>query len=79
MMENKSLGIDVEIIKNIYQQYGYQIEFYLLGYDRLIKEFNQGKYDFASPAAFSFPKMVFTLKSTYLLRMSSSQPKKIKS
>ena len=45
-------GIDVEIIRHIFKKLGYKTEFHLLGYSRLIKEFNEGKYDVASPAAF---------------------------
>ncbi|WP_318970256.1 substrate-binding periplasmic protein [Arsukibacterium sp.] len=45
-------GIDVEIIRHILTTLGYQPEFHLLAYNRLIKEFNEGKYDVASPAAF---------------------------
>jgi polar amino acid transport system substrate-binding protein len=45
-------GIDVEIIRHIFSELGYDTEFHLLGYNRLIKEFNEGKYDVASPAAF---------------------------
>ncbi|MDX1536873.1 substrate-binding periplasmic protein [Arsukibacterium sp.] len=45
-------GIDVEIIRHIFSGMGYNTEFHLLGYNRLIKEFNEGKYDVASPAAF---------------------------
>ncbi|KKO45459.1 polar amino acid ABC transporter [Arsukibacterium ikkense] len=45
-------GIDVEIIRHIFNSLGYKTEFHLLGYNRLIKEFNEGKYDVASPAAF---------------------------
>ncbi|WP_019676554.1 substrate-binding periplasmic protein [Arsukibacterium perlucidum] len=46
-------GIDVEIIRHILTSLGYETEFHLLGYSRLIKEFNEGKYDVASPAAFA--------------------------
>ncbi|WP_034474103.1 transporter substrate-binding domain-containing protein [Aestuariibacter salexigens] len=46
------VGIDVDIIKQVLNGLGYQPEFYLLTYQRLIKDFNQGKYDIASPAAF---------------------------
>ncbi|WP_333609271.1 substrate-binding periplasmic protein [Arsukibacterium sp.] len=46
-------GIDVEIIRHIFKEMGYHTEFHLLGYSRLIKEFNEGKYDVASPAAFA--------------------------
>ncbi|SNY52422.1 amino acid ABC transporter substrate-binding protein, PAAT family [Arsukibacterium tuosuense] len=46
-------GIDVEIIRHILSSLGYESEFHLLGYSRLIKEFNEGKYDVASPAAFT--------------------------
>lgn len=45
-------GIDVEIIRQIFNEMGYDTEFHLLGYNRLIKEFNEGRYDIASPAAF---------------------------
>ena len=45
-------GIDVEILRHVFQQMGYATEFYLLGYSRLIKDFNEGKFDVASPAAF---------------------------
>ncbi|WP_448566228.1 substrate-binding periplasmic protein [Thalassotalea ganghwensis] len=58
----KVTGIDVEVIKQALSPYGYQLEFYLLGYERLIKEFNQGKFDFASPAAFEAPNGFFTDK-----------------
>ncbi|HAW91444.1 MULTISPECIES: substrate-binding periplasmic protein [unclassified Arsukibacterium] len=45
-------GIDVEIIRHILTNMGYDSEFHLLAYNRLIKEFNEGKFDVASPAAF---------------------------
>ncbi|MCF4010842.1 substrate-binding periplasmic protein [Rheinheimera sp. UJ63] len=45
-------GIDVEILRHVFQQMGYATEFHLLGYSRLIKDFNEGKFDVASPAAF---------------------------
>ncbi|MAD75474.1 MAG: polar amino acid ABC transporter [Rheinheimera sp.] len=45
-------GIDVEIIRQILTKMGYSSEFHLLAYNRLIKEFNEGKFDVASPAAF---------------------------
>ena len=45
-------GIDVEVIRTIFDRLGYKVEFHLLGYSRLIKEFNEGGFDFASPAAF---------------------------
>ncbi|WP_416307869.1 substrate-binding periplasmic protein [Neptunicella sp. SCSIO 80796] len=57
-------GIDVEIIRHIFTQLGYQPEFHLLAYNRLIKEFNEGKFDIASPAAFSSETGYFT--SAYL-------------
>lgn len=53
-------GIDVEIIRQIFQTLGYQTEFHLLGYNRLIKEFNDGKFDVASPAAFASDSGHFT-------------------
>ncbi|WJG08156.1 transporter substrate-binding domain-containing protein [Aliiglaciecola sp. LCG003] len=52
--KNKGVtGIDVEIIRRIFAKHGFTTEFHLLAYSRLIKEFNQGKFDFASPAAFA--------------------------
>jgi ABC-type amino acid transport substrate-binding protein len=45
-------GIDVEIIRHVFTNMGYKTEFQLLAYNRLIKEFNAGKFDVASPAAF---------------------------
>ncbi|MBV2130828.1 transporter substrate-binding domain-containing protein [Rheinheimera sp. SM2107] len=57
-------GIDVEIIRHIFSTMGYNTEFQLLGYNRLIKEFNEGKYDVASPAA--FPPEHGHLTQTYL-------------
>lgn len=52
--QNKGVtGIDVELIRYIFNQHGYTTEFHLLAYNRLIKEFNEGKFDIASPAAFS--------------------------
>lgn len=55
-------GIDVEIIRTIFKRLGYKIEFHLLAYNRLIKEFNEGEFDFASPAAFHSDIGVLTQK-----------------
>ncbi|MGO4892607.1 substrate-binding periplasmic protein [Flavobacterium sp. W21_SRS_FM6] len=57
-------GIDVEIIRQVTHKMGYEAEFHLLAYNRLIKEFNEGKYDIASPAAFNTDRGYTT--STYL-------------
>ncbi|WP_213999601.1 transporter substrate-binding domain-containing protein [Arsukibacterium sp.] len=57
-------GIDVEIIRHILTKLGYKTEFHLLGYNRLIKEFNEGRFDLASPAA--FPAENGYLTATYL-------------
>ena len=46
-------GIDVEIIRHVFNKHGYDTEFHLLAYNRLIKDFNDGKFDIASPAAFA--------------------------
>tara|TARA_R110002126_G_scaffold63511_3_gene162673 strand:- start:764 stop:1468 length:705 start_codon:yes stop_codon:yes gene_type:complete len=54
--EHGVTGIDVEIIRHIFTKLGYKTEFHLLGYNRLIKEFNEGKFDVASPAAFPADK-----------------------
>lgn len=52
--ENKGIiGIDVDIIKRVFNNLGYNTEFHLMGYSRLIKEFKEGKFDVASPAAFT--------------------------
>ena len=50
--ERGVVGIDVDIINSISQRLGYQAEFHLLVYNRLIEDFRNGKYDIASPAAF---------------------------
>jgi len=55
-------GIDVEIIRTVFKRLGYEIEFHLLAYNRLIKEFNEGEFDFASPAAFQSEFGFFTQK-----------------
>jgi polar amino acid transport system substrate-binding protein len=57
-------GIDVEIIRHIFTKHGYNTEFHLLAYKRLIKEFNEGKFDIASPAA--FPSEIGYLTTNYL-------------
>lgn len=58
------VGIDVDIIRSVLNQMGYDAEFHLLGYHRVIKEFNDGKFDIASPAA--FPSDLGYRTSTYL-------------
>jgi polar amino acid transport system substrate-binding protein len=55
-------GIDVEIIRAVFKRLGYDVEFHLLAYKRLIKEFNDGKFDFASPVAFNSDIGVLTQK-----------------
>lgn len=55
-------GIDVEIIRTVFKRLGYKVEFHLLAYNRLIKEFNDGGFDFASPAAFHSDIGVLTQK-----------------
>jgi len=55
-------GIDVEIIRTVFKRLGYEVEFHLLAYNRLIKEFNDGIFDFASPAAFHSDIGVLTQK-----------------
>lgn len=63
--EDKGIvGIDVDIIKHIFNNLGYNTEFHLMGYSRLIKEFKEGKFDVASPAAFSAENAFLT--DTYL-------------
>ncbi|WP_286270690.1 substrate-binding periplasmic protein [Thalassotalea hakodatensis] len=57
-------GIDVKIIDRVFTELGYQTEFHLLAYNRLMGQFNHGKYDMASPAAFTFKSG--TLTDTYL-------------
>ncbi|MDO6427709.1 transporter substrate-binding domain-containing protein [Thalassotalea sp. 1_MG-2023] len=57
-------GIDVEIIERIMTDLGFQTEFHLLAYNRLMEQFNHGKYDMASPAAFKFKNG--TLSEEYL-------------
>ncbi len=54
-------GIDVEIIRRALTRMNYQAEFYVLTYKRLIKDFNDGKYDIASPAAFDAKNGYFRL------------------
>ncbi len=46
------VGIDVDIIRHITSELGYDAEFHLLAYNRLIADYRAGKYDIASPAAF---------------------------
>ncbi|NMH58687.1 substrate-binding periplasmic protein [Alteromonas ponticola] len=46
-------GIDVEAIRAVFTELGYTTQFAVLPYNRLIKEFNEQKFDFASPAAFA--------------------------
>lgn len=53
--ERGVVGIDVDIISTVAQRLGYQPEFHLLVYNRLIEDFRNGKYDIASPAAFDSP------------------------
>ncbi|MCW8092003.1 substrate-binding periplasmic protein [Alteromonas sp. ASW11-130] len=48
----KATGIDVETIRAVFNELGYTTHFWILPYNRLIKEFNDEKFDFASPAAF---------------------------
>lgn len=55
-------GIDVEIIRTVFKRLGYEVDFHLLAYNRLIKEFNDGVFDFASPAAFHSNIGVLTQK-----------------
>lgn len=50
--ESGVVGIDVDIIQHIATELGYDVEFHLLAYNRLIADFKAGKYDIASPAAF---------------------------
>ncbi|MBD3584994.1 amino acid ABC transporter substrate-binding protein [Salinimonas sp. HHU 13199] len=50
--ERGVVGIDVDIISSISERLGYQPDFHLLVYNRLIEDFRNGKYDIASPAAF---------------------------
>jgi len=57
-------GIDVEIIRTVFNRLGYDVEFHLLAYNRLIKKFNDGQFDFASPAAFQ--SEIGTLTQKYL-------------
>ncbi len=47
------IGIDVDIISRVVERLGYKSEFHLLVYNRLIEDFRNGKFDIASPAAFS--------------------------
>ncbi|WP_414828761.1 substrate-binding periplasmic protein [Alteromonas sp. H39] len=51
--EQGVVGIDVDILKHAFNELGYETEFHLLAYNRLIKDFRDGKYDVASPAAFT--------------------------
>ncbi|WP_448211260.1 substrate-binding periplasmic protein [Colwellia sp. MEBiC06753] len=55
-------GIDVETIRAVFGQLGYQTNFQLLGYNRLIHEFNAGKFDMVSPAAFQSDTATYTQK-----------------
>ncbi|MEW9798284.1 substrate-binding periplasmic protein [Alteromonas sp. CYL-A6] len=58
------VGIDVDIIRTVLSRLGHSSEFYLLAYNRLINDFNAGKYDIASPAA--FPSDIGHLTQRYL-------------
>lgn len=58
------IGIDVDIITHVLNSLGYDAEFHLLAYSRLINDFNAGKYDIASPAAFESD--VGSLSDAYL-------------
>lgn len=51
--EKGVVGIDVDILRYAFSELGYKTEFHLLAYNRLIKDFRDGKYDVASPAAFT--------------------------
>jgi len=58
--EQGVIGIDVDIINHALGKMGYGAEFHLLAYNRVIKEFNEGKFDIASPAAFPAEEGAFT-------------------
>ncbi len=50
--DGHATGIDVETMRAVFNDIGYSTHFSILPYNRLIKEFNEQKFDFASPAAF---------------------------
>ncbi|WP_218311250.1 substrate-binding periplasmic protein [Alteromonas antoniana] len=62
--EQGVVGIDVDILTHAFSELGYKTEFHLLPYNRLIKDFQDGKFDVASPAAFTAAHGYF---STYYL------------
>lgn len=54
------VGIEKDIIEGAFEKQGYNVEFKIYGYSRLIKEMGQRKLDFASPIAVDIPNIVHT-------------------
>ncbi len=52
------VGIEKEIIEGAFEKRGYNVEFKIYGYSRLIKEITDKKVDFASPIAVNIPNIL---------------------